>query len=96
MLLHGERQQRAEHMATNRGVGGMEDRPRAHDRLGATKQLLNLQEVSVSKDRLQPGDLRICTQQEDSIEARFFGELAGVDLEGRPSLAPLVLRKKRR
>ena len=34
-LLHGEREERAKYVAPYRGVGGMEDRPRPHHRLGS-------------------------------------------------------------
>jgi hypothetical protein len=42
MLLHREGQEGTEHMAADGGVGGMEDRPRALDRLGAQKKIFDL------------------------------------------------------
>src|ERR1700733_14701060 len=59
----------------------MEDRPRAHNRLGPKEQVLDLQEIAIAQDRLQRRDLGVGAQHEDSVEPRFLGELAGVDLE---------------
>src|SRR6516165_2227034 len=81
MLLHREREERAEDVAANGGVGGMEDRPGAHDRFGPTEEILDLKKVSVAQDRLKRGHLGVGAQHEDPIEARLLGELAGVDLE---------------
>ena len=81
MLLHRERQERAEDMAANGGVGGMEDRPGAHDRLGPAEEVLDLKEIAIAQDRLKRSDLGVGAQHEDSVEARLLGELAGVDLE---------------
>ncbi len=38
-------------------------------------------EAAVAQDRLQRRDLGVGAQDEDPVEARLFGELAGVDLE---------------
>jgi hypothetical protein len=81
MLLHRERQERAEDMAADGGVGGMEDRPGAHDRLGPAEELLDLEEIAIAQDRLKRGDLGVGAQHEDPVEARLLGELACVDLE---------------
>jgi hypothetical protein len=81
MLLHRERQERAEDAAADGGVGGMQDRPGAHDRLGAAEEVLDLKEIAAAQDRLQRGDLGAGAQHEDPVEARLLGELAGVDLE---------------
>ena len=43
MLLHRERQERAEDMAADGGVGGMEDRPGAHDRFGPAEEVFDLE-----------------------------------------------------
>jgi hypothetical protein len=42
MLLSRERQERAEDMTADGGVGGMEDRPGAHDRLGPAEEVLDI------------------------------------------------------
>src|SRR6202022_983676 len=44
-------------------------------------------QLAISQDRLQRRELGVGAQDEDAIEARFLGKLAGVDLEDR-----LVLR----
>src|SRR5271165_4390452 len=43
MLLHRKSQEGTEHMAADRGVGRMENRPCAHDRLGAQEEVFDLQ-----------------------------------------------------
>src|ERR1017187_3161809 len=68
------------------GVGGMEDRPRPHHRLGSQEQVLDLEQVTVSQDRLQWRDLRVGAQDEDAVEACLLRELAGIDLERGPML----------
>src|SRR5580692_4378907 len=60
----------------------MVNRPSVHQRLGGAEQVFYLQQVAVAQNRLQRGDARIGAQHEDAIEARFVGELAGIDLEG--------------
>ena len=62
-------------------AGGMEDRPRAHDRLGSAEEVLDLEQIAVAQDRLQRRDLGVGAQHEDPVEARLLGELARVDLE---------------
>ena len=57
MLLHRERQERAEDMAADGGVGGMVDRPGAHDRLGPADEVLDLEEIEVAQDRLKGGSM---------------------------------------
>src|SRR5215212_7561768 len=47
----------------------MVDRPRAHQRLGAPEELLDLDEVAVA-------------QYEQAVIARFVRQLAGINLEG--------------
>ena len=42
-------------MAADRGVGGMEDRPGAHDRLGPAEEVLDLEQIAIAQDRLQTG-----------------------------------------
>ena len=81
MLLHRQRQEGAEDMAADGGVGGMEDRPGAHDRLGSAEEILDKEKIAIAQNRLQRGHLRIGAQDEDPVEARLLGELAGVDLE---------------
>src|SRR5512134_136028 len=56
LLLQHQRQERAEDMATDGGIGGMIDRPGAQDRLGAAEQVLDLQQIAVAKHRLQRGE----------------------------------------
>src|SRR5580693_7006881 len=75
MLLHRQRQEGAEDVAADGGVGGMEDRSGAHDRLGPAE------EIAIAQDHLNRGELRVGAQHEDSVEARLLGELARVDLE---------------
>ena len=81
MLLHRQRQERAEDMAADGGVGGMEDRPGAHDRLGPAEEVLDLEQIAVAQDRLKRGDLRVGAEHENPVETRLLGELASVDLE---------------
>ena len=81
MLLHCEREERAEDVAADGGVGGMEDRSGAHDRLGPAEEILDLEEIAIAQDRLKRGELRVGAQHEDSVEARLLGELARIDLE---------------
>ena len=81
MLLHRERQEGAEDVAADGGVGGMEDRAGAHNRLGSAEEVLDLEEIAVAQDRLKRSDLCVGAQDEDPVEARLLGELAGVDLE---------------
>ena len=68
-------------MAADGGVGGMEDRPGAHYRLGSAEEILDKEKIAIAQNRLQRGHLRIGAQDEDPVEARLLGELAGVDLE---------------
>ncbi len=75
MLLHRQRQEGAEDMAANGGVGGMEDRPRAHDRLGSAEQVLDVEKIAIAQQ--QRRDLGVGSKHEDPVEARLFGELAG-------------------
>jgi len=51
-------------------------------RLGPAEQVLDLQEIAVSEDRLERRDAGIGAQHEDAVEAGLLGELAGIDLEG--------------
>ena len=81
MLLHRQRQEGAEDVAADGGVGGMEDRPGAHDRLGPAEEVLDLEEIAVAQHRLQWRHPGVGAKHEDSVEARLLGELAGVDLE---------------
>jgi hypothetical protein len=81
MLLHRQRQEGAEDVTADGGVGGMEDRPGAHDRLGPAKEVLDKEQIAVAQDRLQRSHPGVGAQDEDPVEARLFGELAGVDLE---------------
>lgn len=53
----------------------MEDRPRAHDHLGAQAQVLDLSEFAITQHRLQR---RHFAQHEDAVETCLLGELAGV------------------
>src|SRR5450759_4546130 len=64
----------------------MEDRPRPHHRLGSQEQVLDLEQVTVSQDRLQWRDLRVGAQDEDAVEACLLRELAGIALERGPML----------
>jgi hypothetical protein len=57
MLLHREGQEGTEHMAADGGVGRMEDRPRAHDRLGAQEEIFDLQQNGDSGARLVAASL---------------------------------------
>ena len=81
MLLHQERQEGAENVAADGGIGGMEDRSGAHDRLGPAEEVLDKEKIAIAQDRLQRGHLCVGAQDEDPVEARLLGELAGVDLE---------------
>src|SRR5271165_931275 len=46
VLLHRERQEGAEDVAADGGVGGMEDRPGAHDRLGSAEEILDKEKIA--------------------------------------------------
>ncbi len=81
MLLHRQRQEGTKDMPADGGVGGMEDRPRAHDRLGSAEEVLDLEQIAIAQHRLQRRDLGVGAQDEDAVEPRLLGELAGVDLE---------------
>src|SRR5215208_6807161 len=59
----------------------MVDRPRAHQRLGAPEELLDLDQVAVAQDGLERRDPGIGAQHEDAIVARFVRQLAGINLE---------------
>jgi hypothetical protein len=52
MLLHRQRQEGTKDMPADGGVGGMEDRPLAHDRLGSAEEVLDLEQIAVAQDRL--------------------------------------------
>jgi hypothetical protein len=58
-------------MATDGGIGRMEDWPGAHDRLGAQEEIFDLQRRH----------FRVRPEHEDSVETGLFGELSSVDLE---------------
>ena len=82
VFLHGERQERTKYVSANSGVGGMEDRTRAHDRLGAQEQVLDQEQVAVAHDHLQWRELGIGAQHEDAVEAGFLGEPASISKAG--------------
>ena len=81
MLLHREGQERTKHMATDGGVGRMEDWSRAHDRLRAQEEIFDLQQIAIAEHGLQRRHFRVRPQHEDSVETGLFGELSSVDLE---------------
>jgi len=81
MLLHREGQKGTERMATDGGVGRMEDSPRAHDRLGAQEEIFDLQQIAIAEHGLQRRHFRVRPEHEDSVETGLFGELSSVDLE---------------
>ena len=72
VFLHGQRQERTKDVAAYRGVGGMEDRPRPHHRLGSQEQVFDLQQVAISQHRLQRRDLGVGAQHEDAVEASLL------------------------
>jgi hypothetical protein len=76
MLLRRQRQERAEHVAADGGVGGMEDRSRAHDRLGPHEEVFDLKTVAVAQHGLQRRQLDVGSEHEHAVEARLLGELA--------------------
>jgi len=47
MLLHDERQEGAEYVAANGGVGGVEYWARPHEGLATPEEVLHLQEIAV-------------------------------------------------
>jgi hypothetical protein len=59
----------------------MKDRPGAHHSFGSKEEIFDLQEIPIAKNSSEWRELGIGSQNEDTIEARFFGKLAGVDLE---------------
>ena len=86
MLLHRKGQERTEHVATDGGVGRMENRPRPHDRFCAQEEIFDLQQIAIAEHGLQRRHFRVGPEHEDSVETGLFGELSSVDLE-----RPLVL-----
>ena len=87
-FLHRQRQEGAEDVTADGGVGGMEDRPGAHDRLGPAEEVLDLEKIAIAQHRLQRSYLRIGAQDEDPVEARLLGELARIDLDEALALSP--------
>ena len=81
MLLHRKRQEGTERVTADGGVGGVEDRPRAHDRLGAAEEVLDPQQIAIAQHSLQWRYFRIGPQHEDPVEPHLLGELSSVDLE---------------
>ncbi len=81
MVLHRKRQEGTEHVTADGGVGGVKDRPRAHDRLGAAEEVLDPQQIAIAQHSLQWRYFRIGAQHEDPVEPRLLGELASVDRE---------------
>jgi hypothetical protein len=66
-------------MATDGGVGRMEDWPRAHDRLGAQEEIFDLQQIAIAEHGLQRRHFRVRPEHEDSVETRLFGLVEMVD-----------------
>ena len=63
-FLHGKDQDQPKYASPDRGVGAMEDRPRPYHRLGLQEQVLDLKQVTVSRDRLQTaGFSRSCARR---------------------------------
>lgn len=81
-LAQDQGEERAEHMATDGGVGGVIDRPRAHQRLGGAEQGLDLHQVAVAQNRLQWVETSVGAQHEHAVVAGLIGQLARIDLEG--------------
>ena len=81
LLAQDERQERAEHVPAGRRVRRVVDRPRAHQRLGRSEQLLHPDQITVSEHRLERRDPGIRAQHEDAVVAHLVGKLADVDLE---------------
>ena len=53
MVLHRKRQEGTEHVTADGGVGGVKDRPRAHDRLGAAEEVLDPQQIAIAQHSVQ-------------------------------------------
>ena len=90
MLLHDERQEGAEYVAADGGVGGVEYWARTHEGLATPEEVLHLQEIAVAQDRLQRRDFGVGSQDENAVELRLVSQLAGVDLEDLFALGLLV------
>ena len=90
IFLHGEGQERTEHMTADRRIGRMKNRPRAHDRLGSQEQIFDLKQIAIAQHGLQRRHVGVCAQHEDAVEPRLFGEFAGVDFK-RPVAFVFVL-----
>ena len=90
MLLHDERQEGAEYVAANGGVGGVEDWARPHEGLATPEEVLHLQEIAVAQNRLQRRDFGVGSQDQNAVELRLVSQLAGVDLEDLFALGLLV------
>src|SRR5215213_3851901 len=56
LLAQHQGEEGAEDVAADGGVGGVVDRPGAHQRLGGAEQVLHLQQVAVAEHGLQRGD----------------------------------------
>jgi hypothetical protein len=84
LLSQDQGEEGAEDMAADGSITGVIDWPGLEQRLGASKEFLHLEKVTVAQhglERCDPGPLWQA-QDEDAVESRFIGELAGIDLEG--------------
>ena len=79
-------------MAADGGVGGMEDRPGAHDRLGSAEEILDKEKIAIAQNRLQWGHLRIGRKTKiPSKRASSVSLPASISNERAP-LAPALRR----
>ena len=81
IFLHGEGQERTEHMTADARIGRMENRPCAHDGLCPQEQIFDLKQIAIAKHGLQWRHIGVGAQHEDAVEPRLFGEFAGVDFK---------------
>ena len=81
IFLHDEGQERTEHMTTDGRIGRMENRARAHDRLGPQEQIFDLKQIAIANHGLQWRHIGVCAQHEDAVEPRLFRQFAGVDFK---------------
>ena len=88
LLLQHQREELAEDMAADRRVAGVVDRPRAQLHLRPSEQILNQEQLSVPKHRIERCHRGVGPEHEDAVEAGLLGQLAGIDLERLAGAGP--------
>ena len=74
-------------------LGGMEDRPGAHDRLGSAEEILDNEKIAIAQNRLERGHLRIGAQDEGPVRKRTSSASLPASISNeRSPLAPALRR----